>query len=79
LYGHYANHNKDADFDKDMNLPFKSQDNCISAISNIYVSLPENFSIPPPKRIIEEKAFAIEDEFLLSSFLSNIWQPPRGC
>jgi hypothetical protein len=77
---HYAMGDvKDSDYDKDMKLPFKSHENCLSSISNICISLPETFLIPQPKQIVEEKTFATEDDFLHTSFLSSIWQPPRVC
>lgn len=75
---HYAfGHVKDADYDKDMKLPFKSHDNCVSSVSNIYISLLEKVSIQKPLQLLEKKNFETKDGFLLSSFLSNIWQPPR--
>lgn len=70
---------KQADYDEDMKLPFKSHDNCVSAISGNYVPLSESISIKPPKKVVKKKIFAIKDEFSLASFLSNIWQPPRVC
>ncbi len=80
LYIHYAMGDvKDADYDKDMKLPFKSHDNCVSATSNVYILFSESFFIPQPKQILQEKTFAIKEEFLLTCFLPNIWQPPRVC
>ncbi len=79
LYIHYAMGDvKDADYDKDMKLPFKTHDNCVTAISNVY--LPSvKVSIEKPMRFLEKKNFAGKDQFLVTSFLSNIWQPPRIC
>lgn len=70
---------KDADYDQDMKLPFKSQDDCVSTISNIYIPLSESFSIQQPKQVAEVRTFAIEDVFLLPYFHSAIWHPPRVC
>lgn len=78
LYIHYvAAEVKDADYAKDRELPFKSHDKGVSAISNFYVSLAESFSILPFKQIVEEKTFAIKDGFSRTYFLSSIWQPPK--
>ena len=80
LYGHYAMGNvKDADHEKDMKLPFKSHDNCITAISNVYLPLSEKLVIQKPIQYSEKRIFKTEDTSLLTSFLSNIWQPPRAC
>lgn len=79
LYIHYAMDDiRDADYDEDMKLPFKSHENCVSAISNFYFSPPDSLSILPFKQIVEQGRFPIDDGFLLTSFLSSIWQPPRA-
>ena len=79
LYIHYAMGNvRDADYDKDMKLPFKSHDNCVAGNTTIYLSLSEKLSIQNPFQFLEKKSFETEDHFLPTSFLSNIWQPPRG-
>lgn len=68
----------DSDHDEDMKLPFKTHDNCVTAISTVY--LPSvKVSIEKPIQFLEKKNFARKDQFLLTSFLSNIWQPPRIC
>jgi len=78
LYIHYAMEDvKDADYDKDMKLPFKSHDNCVAGNTTIYLSLSEKLSIQTPVQFLEKKSFETEDQFLHTSFLSNIWQPPR--
>lgn len=78
FYIHYAmDHGKDADHGKDMKLPFKSHDNCVTGISNVYVPLFQNNSILKPSQFLEKKTFKNKDHFLLTSFLSNIWQPPK--
>ncbi|HQX43017.1 MAG: hypothetical protein IPP06_03040 [Saprospiraceae bacterium] len=75
---HYANSKTiDSDFEKDMNLPFKSNINLISfdllALPISYVTkeitcidLNENNGI-----------IAYKNNFIHASLLSNIWQPPR--
>ena len=80
LYIHYAMGDvKDADYDKDMKLPFKSHDNCVAGNTTIYIPLSERFSKQKPIKFLEKKIFGNEDRFLPTSFLSNIWQPPRHC
>ena len=75
---HYLNGNiKDADFEKDMKLPFKNfQDNH----TNVVLSLPEttnffNFII---YSVSEQKSFCFENQVNTSSFLTSIWQPPKA-
>ena len=79
LYTHYAiDHGKDADHDKDMKLPFKTHDKCVSSFSNVYLPSAK-VSIEKPIEFLQEKRFATNGQLLLSSHLSNIWQPPRAC
>jgi hypothetical protein len=79
LYAHYAmDHVKDADYDKDMKLPFKTHDNCVASFLNVYLPSAK-VSIEKPVQLLQEKSFISKDQFLLTSFLSNIWQPPRIC
>lgn len=76
---HYAHGNvKDADYDKDMKLPFKTSENfafsiCIPAPpqANINFSFKEFYA----SRI--KKQFFTQDFLFSSYYLSNIWQPPR--
>lgn len=80
LYIHYAYGDlPDADYEKDMKLPFKSHDNYVSSISNSYISILENISVTKPLLFSEKKTFSAKDPFLLYTFLSNIWQPPKTC
>jgi len=69
---------KDADYDKDMKLPFKTSDGINLTITAF---TPHNFSTEIAKPVTNEtKSFPSYNEvFLASSFLSNIWQPPRTC
>jgi hypothetical protein len=75
---HYL-HPKDKDYDRDMQLPFKTSEDCISSIAIVFVSLITPFSIAKPLEITEKKVYIIRDQFINSSFLSNIWQPPKRC
>lgn len=75
---HYSqNTSKDNDYDKDMKLPFKSHD-CSShqASESTYLSC-INYHIQEPIFCIEGINRLSENAYLPSSFLSDIWQPPR--
>jgi hypothetical protein len=75
---HYAQDNvKDADYDEDMKLPFKSHDGCVNA--SVVVFIPSNFSYSIPKPLSSEKnSYTIySEDDLNSSFPSSIWQPPK--
>ncbi len=67
-----------ADHDKDMQLPFKAHDNCVASISSVYLPT-QKICITKPVQVVENKHFKTPEPFLLSTFLSNIWQPPRIC
>lgn len=77
---HYAQGDlRDADYDKDMKLPFKSHDCCnnmsVVAFITQQISIVA-FSEKPA--YVEASSFRILEEiFFNDSFLSNIWQPPR--
>ncbi|MEP7109119.1 MAG: hypothetical protein ABI760_14090 [Ferruginibacter sp.] len=76
---HYMHESpKDADYDKDMQLPFKTCGD-ISSIATAFVPLMLLISIARPIEIPEKKKFISRDQFITSSYLSNIWQPPKSC
>lgn len=77
---HYAQHSsKDADNDKDMKLPFKSHEGCVNSITLAFI--PNNFEgFSAKPTFVENKTYSIYyEEFLQSTFLSSIWQPPKFC
>lgn len=74
---HYLMDIKDADYDRDMQLPFKTHNKHVSIMSGNYMPLFERFSIHNPTENLEKKNFIIQDIFLYNSYLSIIWQPPR--
>lgn len=79
LYMHYAMGDvKDADYEKDMKLPFKTHDNCVASIINVYLPS-QKVAITKPFRFLEKKYSKPQQQSLKSTFLSNIWQPPRIC
>lgn len=79
LYMHYTDHDiNDNDQDKDMQLPFKTHGDCAFSLLK--------FSDCPPYhctfntfRIIENIAIPSTDSDFESTYLSNIWQPPKSC
>ena len=76
---HYAQGSpKDADYDKDMKLPFKTIAN--SSFTSIYLFTPT----PDKQNLIiclkNNKEHFSDYSFTFSSaFLSSIWQPPKSC
>jgi hypothetical protein len=79
LYMHYSKGDVyDADYTKDMKLPFKTHDNCVASIINVYLPS-QKVVITKPVQFIENQHFNTQETFLQSTFLSNIWQPPRIC
>ena len=82
LYLHYANGNvKDADYEKDMKLPFKTYSNHVSLnIIGIVANsiMKEVFRLK--SNFIQLKLNILSKEsFFASSYHSNIWQPPKYC
>ena len=69
---------KDADYDRDMQLPFKTSGDYVSTIAIAFVSLIVPVSInAKPVEIILDNNYIVKDQFVFSSYLANIWQPPR--
>ena len=77
---HYAHGDvKDADYDDDMKLPFKSHEGCISATFVAYTPSTFDELLTKPG-YTESKSYLVHSEkFLTSSYLSFIWQPPKSC
>ena len=77
---HYAHGDvKDADYDEDRKLPFKSHDGCVNSF--IIAFVPNNFDDLSTKPVLtEHKTYSVYSEmFLKSAYLSYIWQPPKFC
>lgn len=77
---HYAHGDvKDADYDKDMKLPFKTHNNTAAEIS---VAEPPFFLIINNKRTYtntKKKTHILKNDSVISAYLSSIWQPPQSC
>jgi len=76
---HYLNgFTKDADFEKDMKLPFKaSQDNCFSFV--VLLPTPEKFELNSEFFVseIHKPMILQKSQVFISNYLSAIWQPPK--
>lgn len=75
---HYGGHEKDADWDTDMKLPFMQH----SDLLQLLVIAPKNqFTLLEPKTFVSAniQISFYKDKFLPSSSLGSIWQPPKFC
>ena len=82
LYLHYAQGDvKDADYEEDMKLPFKSHSNSVtSSIVDAVANTVLKIVIHPKPNFVQSKVIIISEEaFFASSYHSNIWQPPKFC
>jgi hypothetical protein len=68
---------KDKDYARDMQLPFKTSGDCLSSIAPAFVPALGEFSIEIPLTIFKEESSIPQLQFILSAYLSNIWQPPK--
>ena len=81
LHIHYAQGDvKDADYEEDMKLPFKTHDIGFAQIS---IAVPPSFLfILNEKPIVffnKTKKQFFTDEKVFNSYQSAIWQPPKSC
>ena len=77
---HYAKGEvKDADYNKDMRLPFKSLPELTGSI--LLIALIPELQLPDAKYSFAEAAKGVDrkDLFIRSGFLTCIWQPPKYC
>lgn len=73
---HYGGHEKDADWETDMKLPFMQQ----SDVLLLLVTPPKmsvNLVDKAPTWTTMKKVFFYQDDNLPNSYLSSIWQPPK--
>ena len=80
LAEHYAeNSTKNADYDEDMKLPFKT----INTNGNFmisYVPATQVFKLAKKINVVETNKWSSAPADIFSSaYLSTIWQPPRNC
>lgn len=80
LIMHYSNSDiKYADYEKDMRLPFKSHEGSVHLLNLSFIHHSNGTKINKPfaKTLKIYKVF--EDHKFQSTYLSNIWQPPKSC
>ncbi len=70
---------KDKDYNKDMQLPFKSSGDFMYVLASEFVPLNQSFAITVPVVLVADKKMAIDQNDLLPSYLASIWQPPKYC
>ena len=77
LQMHYIGPNvKDADYEQDMKLPFKTHSE--NAHLSILALVPQKSASVLKKTYFEPRIFLVQEElFLTSSYPSGIWQPPK--
>lgn len=68
---------QDDDYERDMQLPFKTSADCISAVSFAQVPVQFEMDIQNSITFLKKKNYLIRDLFTHTSYLSNIWQPPQ--
>lgn len=81
LVMHYTNNDiKYADHDKDMRLPFKSHEGSIhNIILTIINNNPQILALTKPI-VIDLNEYNLQENISFkSTYLSNIWQPPKYC
>jgi hypothetical protein len=77
---HYSqNKLNDADYEKDMKLPFKSHDGCINSIVSESVPTSYYFISSKPVFSHSNSYSSYTEQFLTSAYLTSIWQPPKSC
>ncbi|MBI3260018.1 MAG: hypothetical protein HYZ54_11160 [Ignavibacteriae bacterium] len=77
---HYAHENNEAETDKDTKLPFKTHEGCTTANSTSFVILKTTHDELLKPITPESKIFhTYTEEFLITSYFSSIWRPPKSC
>lgn len=77
---HYAQGDvRDADYEQDMKLPFKTCDSTPHAASFVCLPEPPGHFNPTPVLLIDRQKPVDLNLYLPSSYKASIWQPPRHC
>lgn len=81
LVMHYSNNDIEyADNDKDMRLPFKSNEGSLHSINSSIIHHTNSNAVIKPVLVLNLKEYKPkEDIFFNSTYHSNIWQPPKYC
>jgi hypothetical protein len=69
---------KDKDYDRDMQLPFKTAGDCLATITPAFVPVTVELNLEQPVIILQQVNIVKPAQFILSTYLSNIWQPPKS-
>jgi hypothetical protein len=69
----------DDDYERDMQLPFKTSENYFSSVSPAFIPEYNQILLSKPVEITDTKKIVSQNLFLLSPYLSAIWQPPKNC
>ena len=69
---------RDGDYERDMKLPFKTSAFYIGSVAPAFMPLMVQVPLTITVEISEKKRYNIPYQVILSSFMSNIWQPPRN-
>jgi|SRR5690606_39005002 len=74
---HYGGHEKDDDWDRDMQLPFMTGSTLMIFAFNIPVS---HMAPKPVSALIDPDSRRImDDSHFSSNYLSDVFQPPKSC
>lgn len=68
---------RDNDYDRDMQLPFKTHSDCLVAIAPAFIPKTIELVAIPPIELPGHENYVADDQVLFSAYLSRIWQPPR--
>ncbi len=70
---------KDKDYERDMELPFKAPSVCVASVMADFVPLAIQLLIQKPIEMSKTAFSGYSDQFILSSEVDSIWQPPKSC
>lgn len=70
---------KDKDYDRDMQLPFKTSDSPAGIGVISFVPAMPQIAVTKPVEILQIKRTVQKAPFMLTPCLSKIWQPPKSC
>lgn len=68
---------RDKDYDRDMQLPFKTHSDCLVAIAPAFVPKTVELQTIPAIDLPRQENYVVDDQVFISAYLSRIWQPPK--
>lgn len=75
---YFSGDDKDADYKRDMQLPFKSLDHSVAMAINALPAVNEKVNLNPTENSFISHIL-IDETLVSSQYLSSIWQPPKSC